>query len=149
MSEALHHVSPASRQGVVLLASGARTETGTGNAVEGLGEFKTLFCELDVTAAATISGDTLDVFVQTSVDGTNWVDVMHFTQILGNGGAKRYFAKIIHDAALTEFENGAALGAAAARAIIGGKYRVRWDVADTGTAGDASFTFSVTANVIA
>ena len=39
---------------------------------------------LDVTAAATAAGDKLDVKVQTLIDGTNWVDVAYFAQVLGN-----------------------------------------------------------------
>ena len=129
----------------VLLASSAQTATGTGSPVvllEGLGS---LVLQLDVTAAATDVGDTLDAYVQTTIDGVNWIDVYHFTQVLGNGGAKRYFGKLIADVALTEFENGASLGAAAGRAILGDQYRVRWAIVDAGTA-NASFTFSVTAN---
>lgn len=146
--EALYHVAPSNRQAVTLLASAARIETGTGSAVANLGEFRALVLQFDVTAAATAAGDTLDVYVQTTIDGTNWVDIHHFTQVLGNGGAKRYFAKVVAEAALTEFENATALGAAANRAIVGNQYRVRWVVVDA-TTDDASFTFSVTANTIA
>lgn len=129
---------------LVLLESAARTETGTGGELvaEGL---SALFLQLDVTAAATDSGDTLDVYVQTTIDGTNWVDIYHFTQVLGNGGAKRYFGKVLFDAALTEFENAAALAAAGGRSILGDRYRVRWAITDAST-DNASFTFSVKAN---
>jgi hypothetical protein len=142
--EASQYVGRGSRASQVLQASGVQTASGTGAAVSGLGEFAQLFLELDVTAAATAAGDTLDVFVQTTIDGTNWVDIAHFTQVLGNGGAKRYFAKILATGALTEFENGAALAAAAQRAICGDQYRVRWVIA---SASSPSFTFSVTANL--
>lgn len=130
----------------VLLASGARTTTAGafGDAVT-LEGFAALVFQLDVTAAATDAGDTLDVTVQTTIDGTNWVDIHHFTQVLGNGGAKRYYGKVVFDAALTEFENGAALAAAAGRSIFGSQYRVKYVVVNTSTE-DASFTFSVTAN---
>jgi len=119
-----------------------------------------------VTAAATDVGDLLDVYVQTKIDGTNWLDVQHFTQVLGNGGAKRYVAKVASGAAVTEFENGAALGAAAKRDLIGDDWRVRWVIVDdagtgtgsgtgsgsgtgAGTAADnVGFTFSVTAMVM-
>jgi hypothetical protein len=134
-------------QNQTLQASGAQTATGNGTAVTGFGQYKVLMCELDVTAAATEVGDELDVFVQTQVDGTNWVDVVHFTQVLGNGGAKRYFAKINAGIAQAEFENGAALGAAAVRNILGDTYRVRWAITDAGD-DNASFTFSVKANGI-
>jgi len=49
---------------------------------------------LDVTAAATDAGDTLDVYVDFSPDGSTWVNAIHFTQVLGNGGVKRELAKI-------------------------------------------------------
>lgn len=129
----------------ILLASGARTETGTGDAVL-LEGFEVLEFQLDATAAATDVGDTLDVYIQTTLDGgTNWIDIVHFTQVLGNGGAKRYISKISASLALTEFEVGTALGAAAVRHLVGSQYRVRWAITDSGT-DNASFTFSVRAN---
>lgn len=127
-----------------LLASAARTVTGAGDPVA-LEGFAAIVLQLDVTAAATETGDTLDVYVQTTIDGTNWVDIYHFTQVVGDGGAKRYFGKLVFDAALTEFENAAALAAAGGRAIFGDQYRVRWAVTDAST-DNASFTFGVTAN---
>lgn len=129
---------------LVLLGPAARTVTGIGDEIE-LDGFEVLAFELDVTAAATEVGDTLDVFVQTTVDGTTWVDIVHFTQILGNGGAKRYFSKVAAAQALTEFENGAALAAASVRHIPGSRYRVRWAITDSGTV-NASFNFAVYAN---
>lgn len=145
MQGALNYSGNPNLQNIVLQASAAKTATGTGTAVTGLGEWRVLILQLDVTAAATDAGDTLDVYVQTTIDGTNWVDVYHFTQVLGNGGAKRYYGKLIWDAALTEFENAAALAAAGGRAIVGDQYRVRWAITDADA--DCSFTFSVTANV--
>ena len=50
---------------------------------------------LDVTAAATDATDTLDVYIDFSPDGgTSWLNAIHFTQVLGNGGAKKELAKI-------------------------------------------------------
>jgi hypothetical protein len=130
--------------GQTLFPSTTVTATGTGDAITSLGEFGALVCQLDVTAAATEAGDTLDVYVQTTIDGTNWIDIIHFAQILGNGGAKRYYAKLVWDAALTEFENAASLAAAAQRSIFGNQYRVRYAITDAST-DNASFTFSVQA----
>ena len=127
-----------------ILASAARTADGTGDAVV-LDGFEILLFQLDVTAAATAVDDTLDVYVQTLIDGTNWIDVVHFTQVLGNGGAKRYIAKISASLALTEFEVGTALGAAAVRNLIGSQWRARWAITDADD-DNASFTFSVKAN---
>ena len=98
---------------------------------------------LDVTAAATDGADTLDVTIQTKIDGTNWVDVAYFTRLLGNGGTKRYVAKIEAGTAQAEFENGTALLAGNVRNLIGDEWRVRYAQDDGAT--DASFTFSVTA----
>lgn len=117
--------------------------SGVGAEVALQGMVNALVFILDVTAAVTDAADTLDVYVETKIDGTNWVDVVHFTQVLGNGGAKRYIAKICASVAQTEFEVGAALGAAAVRNLLGDRWRVRWVTVDADA--DASFTFLVTA----
>ena len=45
----------------------------------------------DLTAAATDASDTLDIYIDTSFDGgVSWVNIGHVTQILGNGGAKKF-----------------------------------------------------------
>ena len=125
-----------------VLASEARTASGTGGKVL-IPEHQTaVLLTLDVTAAATDAGDTLDVTVQTLVDGTNWVDVAAFTQVVGNGGAKAFTAKIIGDAALAEFDHSASLSAGSKRDLIGDAWRAKWTVVDSGD-GDQSFTFSV------
>ena len=114
---------------------------------ENLSQVKAMAFVLDVTAAATAIDDVLDVYVQTQLDGTNWVDVVRFTQVLGNGSAVRYFAKIERGTSVTEFENGTGLGAAAARDLFGERWRVRYVITDTGT-DNASFTFSVVATAM-
>ncbi len=54
-------------------------------------KFTELIVVLDVTAAATDATDTLDVYVDTSFDGgATFVNIGHFTQVLGNGGAKKF-----------------------------------------------------------
>ncbi len=129
--------------GESLHASGAETVTGTGSLTGILpGNTNGVVLTLDVTAAATAVGDTLNVFVQTKVDGTNWLDVAHFTEVVGDGGAKRYVDKITASAAVTTFETGSALGAAATRDLAGALWRCRWVIVDADT-DDASFTFSV------
>lgn len=124
--------------------SAARTATGTGSATTIKDAGAGIAFQLDLTAAATDSGDTLNVYVQTTLDGTNWIDVVAFTQCLGNGGAKRHVAKISGTAAETMFETGSALSAGSVRNLIGDQWRVRWAITDASTA-NASFTFSVTA----
>ena len=99
------------------------------------------FC-FDLTAAATDVTDTLDVSIQAFVGG-QWVDVVHFTQVLGNGGAKRYFAKINATAAVTMFENATALAAGSVRDLVSTRYRVRYVQVDANS--NAAFTFTVKA----
>src|SRR5689334_7803739 len=75
---------------VTVVAAGTVTGTALPNS---FGNFRQALLLLDVTAAAAASGDTLDVYIDTSPDGgVTWVNVVHFTQILGNGGAKKYWA---------------------------------------------------------
>lgn len=62
----------------VLAPSAARTAAFTGTPVE-IGGVKTVMLQLDVTAASGTT-PTLDVKVQTTVDGTNWCDVGAFAQ---------------------------------------------------------------------
>lgn len=130
---------------VTLLASAAQTATNTGTTAVRLPDATAYAFVLDVTNAATDAGDTLDVFIQTKLDGTNWVDVVHFTQVLGNGSnTLRFISKITGDVATAEFNNATALGAAAVRNLIGDEWRVRFAVVDSGDANQ-TFTFSVTA----
>src|SRR5262249_46652937 len=100
-----------------------------------------LVLELDVTAAASDVADTLDVFVQSKFDGTNWVDIAHFTQILGNGGAKRFITKITAELTQAEFSTASSLGATNVRQILGDQYRVRAVI--VAGAGSHTFTFNV------
>ena len=128
---------------ITLAASAARTSTGTASAVRLPISFRACAFTLDVTAAATDAADTLDVKIQTLLDGTNWTDVCAFTQVLGNGGAKRYVGKIAAAVANAEFEVGTALAAGNIRHLFGDEYRAVWTIVDADV--DASFTFAVTA----
>lgn len=139
-------IQGAPTEGITLVASAAVTETSTGTtAVELSSVGDSLVFQLDVTAAATAVDDTLDVFIQTTVDGTKWTDVVAFTQVLGNGGAKRFLAKISKTEPQAMVENATALSAGSIRQFFGRQYRARYVVVDTDT-DDASFTFSITAN---
>lgn len=130
-------------------ASGTDTSYGTGNYILDLtkaGPISAIAFVLNCTAQATDATDKLDVYVQMSLDGgTTYVDVVHFTQILGNvGAAKVYYAKIEQAAALTEFETGTALGAAAHRDLIGTHMRAKVAITnDADATVDTSFTFSL------
>jgi len=126
-----------------LKASSAVVATGnTGTSVKIPDALNAMGFVVDVTAAGTAAADTTNIYVQTKLDGTNWVDIYRATEIAGNGGAKRYIAKVTGALATAGFENGAALGEAAVRNMLGDEYRVRWVVVDD---TDPSCTFSVTA----
>lgn len=129
-----------------LLASTTQTASGTTQAVVGLATTiadvpNSLTLELDVTAAGTAVGDTLDVTVQTRFDSATWVDACHFTSVLGNGGAKRYFATLNAELAQGMIAN-APLTAGNTRNLLGNDWAVSWVIV---SASSPSFTFSVTA----
>lgn len=101
---------------------------------------------LDVTAAATGSGDTLDVYIDTSPDGgVTWINVGHFTQVLGNGGAKKFVMALGADnpgaSAVTAVTSDAAAGVTRQYGICD-RLRYRSIVA---SATSPSFTFGIKA----
>lgn len=137
---------------MILVPSAARTEgTGTKELPARFSAIAGVFL-LNVTAAATEVGDTLDVYLQHSVDGgTTWNDFVHFTQVLGNGGAKKFEA--VWNALMapeTELAapGDAALAAGVKQGPIGDKIRAKWVVVEANANANASFTFSVHANLV-
>ena len=127
---------------VIVKASSAVTATGTGAAVVLPRGSAAYAFTLDVSAAATDVGDTLDVKIQTYLEGYDWLDICTFTQVLGNGGVKRYISKCAPVLATAAFEVGTALTAGNIRNIVLDRVRAVWAVVDAGTA-NVSFTFSV------
>src|SRR5579884_1843729 len=105
---------------------------------------------LDITSANAAVGDTLDVKIQTMLDGPHgatWTDVIHFTQALGNGGAKRFFAKLVCPVAEAMYEDHSnGLAAGSIKNHFGDLWRVTYTIVDGGAHGQ-SFTFSVSAIV--
>ena len=96
---------------------------------------------LDVTAAATLAGDTLDVYLQHTFDSTTFDDFVHFTQVLGNGGTVKHVAQWSAVATPTTPLHLAAadtLAAVVNQGPVGGLWRASFVVVGTG-----SFTFSV------
>ena len=131
---------------VTLAASAARGATAGTNGTEVFlaGERKRFIFILDVTAAATDVDDTLDVYIDWSLDNVTYYNGSHFTQVLGNGGAKAFYH--VFDAS-NPGTAGIAVSTDAAvntvRPSLFGPYvRLRWVIVDPGGAA-ASFTFSV------
>lgn len=133
---------------IVLHASAAETASATETAVTYLDGFSIAEILFDVTAAATDGADTLDLYIDCSPDGgTTWLNTVHFTQVLGNGGVKQFFATLNVAGA-----TGTAIVAAGSdlttapdiRHFIGNAMRARYVIVDSGDANQ-SFTFSVSA----
>jgi hypothetical protein len=134
---------------IELLASGARGSSNTSGRLAKVqaGRFKRATIFLNVTAAATLVGDTLDVYVQKNVGSEDvpvWQDMVHFTQVLGNGGAKQFLAHLLSDTVTTALgaPQDGTLAAGVANGPWGDGWRVKWVVVGTG-----SFTFSVFAHL--
>lgn len=133
---------------LTLHASAARTASGDTGA---LGKplhpevIKNASFILDVTVAATDVDDTLNVYVQSFKHGL-WEDLVHFTEVLGNGGTKKFIAEWARDDAV-DAELGAVQDAALSAGvkqggIMGDDLRIKYVIVDPG-GGAASFTFSV------
>lgn len=143
----------AAAKALVLRAAGAQavgsaTETGTGvsTGVVANGQApRELIVILDVTAAGTDVGDTLDVGIDTKF-GSTWVNLGRFTQVLGNGGAKTFAMAIRADnpGASAVFAIGTDAAAGATRQIgIGQELRYRGIQVDADN--DGAFNYTVTA----
>lgn len=106
------------------------------------GERARYLFHLNVTAAATVAGDTLDVFIDCTAPDLSWINCIHFPQVLGNGGALAYYA------VLDASNPGTACIAVATDAAVntvrpamfGQSFRVRYTVVNV---GGVSFTFAV------
>jgi hypothetical protein len=113
----------------------ARTASGNGSAVPLERGITGLTFLLQVTEAADEAGDTLDVYVQDSIDGQNWDDLVHFSPVLGNGGAKTFLARqacsISPSTALAEKKD-ASLGAGVRQGPVGSQVRAKWVISPIG-----------------
>lgn len=136
-----------------MLASGVRATAGTVTGtemyvLEGFPQASGAVFVLDVTDADAASGDKLDVYIQAKLDDNNWVDIVHFTQVLGNGSDDlTHIAKIGAGLAETQFEVGAALASGAIRNLLASSLRTKYVIIDGG-AHTQSFTFSISAIIL-
>jgi len=131
---------------ITLFASAARTTAAAnvaGTAVYIGGERRRYIFILDVTAAADAAGDTLDVYIDWSLDNTTYYNGAHFTQVLGNGGAVAYYT--VFDATTGTTADVAVTADQAANATVptlfGPYVRGRYTLVDGG--GAHTFTFSL------
>jgi hypothetical protein len=134
-----------------LLASGVRTSSDQTVLVGSFEDVMAGVFYLDVTAAAAAAGDTLDVYVQSAVDTSGgWNDFIHFTQVLGNGGAKQYIATWqplgTAETDVIAPQNGA-ISPGVVQNVQAFTWKVKWVIVNAG-AGAQSFTFSLKAELI-
>ena len=138
---------------ITLLASAEHTQEANalGDSIK-IPDVNKMLVLLDVTASATIAGDTLDVFVDISWDnGLTWLNAIHFTQVAGNASAIKHLAALSSDVNATDPDadlnvTGDASAGVIRQPLLGPLARVRSTVVrDTGT--DEAHTFSVTAYV--
>jgi hypothetical protein len=100
---------------------------------------------LDVTATATDNTDTLDVYVQALVEGSLssnpvWLDVLHFTQVNGGSGAKRYIGKVLGNSSEAMYDTSSTLTAGSIKGYPGDYWRVKYTIV---SGNSASFQFAV------
>lgn len=143
-----HLAESGALQAITLRASAAATVVAgaTGTPVGNLGSFRRLIFVCDITASATEAGDTLDVYVDASLDNVTYYNVIHFTQQAGNGAAKKEIAILdpsTPGTAVVDVTSDAASGAVRPSGW-GLYYRERHTVVEATANANASHTFSVT-----
>jgi len=134
---------------ITLAASAARTTSANGTTVFVGGERRRFIVVNAITASATDAGDTCDVYVDFSLDGTTWYNAAHFTQQAGNGAARTEFAVLDPSnpgTSAIDVTSDAASGVVRP-ALFGPYMRARWALASAG-ASNTSHTFSVIAYAI-
>jgi len=133
---------------ITLAASAARTAGANGTAYFVGGERSWFLFQLSIADASTTdAGDTLDVYIDFSLDNSVWINTVHFTQRAGNAsGAKVYTATVYPvSASAAPVDVSSDVAASTIRTTILGPYvRARWAIADSGN-GNSSHTFGVTA----
>lgn len=96
---------------------------------------------LDLDNADTDAGDTLDIFLDASIDGTLYYNFVHFTQIAGNTAAGQYFAISGAQAAAEEAISSDVSAGGTPRTFLGRYIRVRHTLVDADA--NATFTYSL------
>ena len=131
-------------EAIELFASANRTATAstTGDTVQILGERLAYTWILDVTLCDDDVDDTLDVFIDTLFGTATWINMVHFTQVLGNGAATARFCVTVPANMLTTDLVASDCAVGVARGVVGKAFRGRYTLVDGGGA-DADFTFSL------
>src|SRR5437764_1260933 len=126
--------------GQALLSADSRSASGAGSGVAPVQMADIKAFQLNVYSAAGGAGATLDVWVQHCLDGTNWDDVVHFHQVLGNSGGVSEIATMTvrqrDQAAEMHLLRDGTLGAGqVVDSMLGRCFRAKWVIAGGGTFG--------------
>jgi hypothetical protein len=100
---------------------------------------------LSVTNADADAGDTLDVYVDCSIDGVTWINICHFTQVIGTDAALALVAIIPRTGTGAVVNATADLAAGNVRSFIGSWLRSRATRVDAGGDVDMTFTYALKA----
>jgi hypothetical protein len=106
--------------------------------------------QLDVTVADTAADDTLDVYVDFSLDNTKWYNAVHFEQVIGTDVASTQVAVLdsTNPGTSTFAVTSDAAAGVARPAVFGAFVRARAVIVEGAVPAKASFTFSVNALVL-
>ena len=121
----------------IVVPSAARIADGNSGFLAGYDKFSTCIFQWDVTAVSGVL-PTLDLYIDTTVDGTNPVNVLHAAQVSTVSRTGFMYYRSIN--VLNSIDLTADIAAGGARTWPISKIRIRWVIAGT----TPSFTFSVT-----
>lgn len=126
------------KQNYTLLASAAKTTSSQSSTLTGFGSFRTALIQLDVTAQSGTT-PTLDVYIDTTIDDTNWLSMVHFAQFAATTG--RRVAQLSEHGAvgMSDFDLTDLPAGTIRQGSWGSSLRVRWLISGV----SPSFTFSV------
>lgn len=131
-----------------LTISGASATTGTSDNLPVQNEPLTYVAQLDLTAAATESGDSLALWIQTSFDGgTRWHDVARFANVAGNASVP-HTQKVAWTTgqvttAQESIQNKAIAAGTVRNGPCGNLFRLAWTITQASTTGNESWTGNV------
>lgn len=155
MAQSIDHGWKGARK-IILFSSAARTtaETVNGTWYLNCARFRRALLELVTTNLATDVGDLLDVYVDClAPDGTNALNLAHFTQLLGNGtdAQRRYFVlNNVADPGAVEVDATSDCAGGASRPYMPfDRLRGRYTITkDADPVEDQSFTFALYAYLL-
>ena len=94
--------------------------------------------------AGAEAGDTLDIYVDLSLDGNTYFNAVHFTQVIGTGGVIKFVAQLTHpSAAVADINVTSDAAANAVRNLWAPHVRVGHVVVDVTSNSTAKFIYTL------